>query len=136
MVLWFVLLSVLAVVGILYWLFFLGEARALWLTIALGGITAGIFGNLYDRVGMHGLVWPGTIGAHQRGTPIYAVRDWILLQWDNQLRWPNFNIADSLLVVGAILLLLHAYFLKRQRSRAGDPQHPKRPLSAESHGRR
>lgn len=136
MVLWFALLSVVAVVGILYWLFFLGEARSLWLTIALGGITAGILGNLYDRVGMHGLVWPSTIGEHQRGTPIYAVRDWILLQWDNQLRWPNFNIADSLLVVGALSLLLHAYLSKRHQSRAEDPQDPKQSLSAEPQDRR
>jgi signal peptidase II len=36
------------------------------------------------------------------------VRDWILVQWSNQWRWPNFNIADSLLVVGAIALVWHA----------------------------
>jgi signal peptidase II len=112
-VFWFALLSVLAVGGILYWLFVLGEAKDWWLTIALGGITAGIFGNLYDRLGLHGLRWPeGLVGSDLPGSPIYAVRDWILLQWNDAWRWPNFNIADSLLVVGAILLLWHAYATK------------------------
>jgi len=36
------------------------------------------------------------------------VRDWILVQWSDQLRWPNFNVADSLLVVGAIALVWRA----------------------------
>jgi len=120
-VLWFALLSILAVVGILYWLFVLGEAKDWWLTIALGGITAGIFGNLYDRLGLHGLRWPrGIAGNHPADTPIYAVRDWILLQWNDAWRWPNFNLADSFLVIGAILLLWHAYLAKRRSA----PQTP------------
>ena len=52
------------------------------------------------------------MGSDLPGSPIYAVRDWILLQWNDAWRWPNFNIADSLLVVGAILLLWHAYATK------------------------
>jgi signal peptidase II len=35
------------------------------------------------------------------------VRDWILLRYGNYT-WPNFNIADSLLVCGAVMLLLQA----------------------------
>ncbi len=122
MVVWFTLLSVLAILGIGYWLFILGEARNLWLTVALGGISAGILGNLYDRTGMHGLVWPWTTERHQQGTPIYAVRDWILLQWNDDLRWPNFNIADSFLVCGAILLLVHAYISKRKQREQNDAE--------------
>jgi signal peptidase II len=98
----FVVLSVLAACGIIYWLFVSGEARSLWLTVALGGIMAGIFGNLYDRLGLHGL-------EDGEGAQIYAVRDWILLQWNDVYRWPNFNVADSLLVCGAIILFLHAF---------------------------
>ncbi len=114
-VFWFALLSVLAVAGILYWLFILGEAKDWYLTLALSGITAGIFGNLYDRLGMHGLLWPrGLLGGESPGTPIYAVRDWILLQWNDAWRWPNFNIADSLLVIGAIALLWNAYGSKSE----------------------
>ena len=54
----FASLSVVAAVGIVYWLFVARAARDLMLTISLGCVTAGIFGNLYDRLGLHGLTWP------------------------------------------------------------------------------
>ncbi len=38
------------------------------------------------------------------------MRDWILVQWDDRLVWPNFNIADALLVGGAGLLMIQAFF--------------------------
>ncbi|MEX0611053.1 MAG: signal peptidase II [Pirellulales bacterium] len=102
----FVALSIAAAVAIPAWLFWFRAARDAWLTFALGCIMAGVLGNLYDRLGMHGELWPAS---HPRaGEPIYAVRDWILWQANDDWRWPNFNIADSLLVVGAALLLLHA----------------------------
>ncbi len=82
-------LSVAAAVGVLYWLFFAGAARDWLLTVALGCVSAGIFGNLYDRLVLH------------------AVRDWIQVmigRWP----WPTFNVADSLLVCGAAMLAWHA----------------------------
>ena len=39
---------------------------------------------------------------------------WTHLQWNDAWRWPNFNIADSLLVLGAIALLWKAYGSKSQ----------------------
>jgi signal peptidase II len=101
-------LSVAATLAILYWLFVAKAARSLLLTSALALITAGILGNLYDRLGLHGLQSPD-LGPYHPGGPIYAVRDWILARiyhWD----WPNFNLADSMLVVGASLLFWQAYF--------------------------
>jgi signal peptidase II len=104
----FATLSVLAGCAIPTWLFWFGAARDLWLTIALGSVMGGLLGNLYDRLGLPDSLWPGRpVGANQ---PVHAVRDWILVQWSDQLRWPNFNIADSLLVMGAIALVLHATF--------------------------
>ena len=102
-------LSVTASLVILYWLFVAGAAVDRWLTLALGCVTAGILGNLYDRLGWHGLVWPAGIPGKTAGEPIYAVRDWVLWQVNDNLRWPNFNIADSLLVCGAGMLLWHAF---------------------------
>ncbi len=70
----FAMLSLLAVVFIAYWLFFSGAARDWVLTLTMGLITAGILGNLYDRLGLPHLTWPGS------GERIYAVRDWLQLQ--------------------------------------------------------
>ena len=64
-------------------------------------------GNLYDRLGLSGLEWPGD-ALHEPGTPVYAVRDWIHFKLDGLVDWPIFNLADSLLVCGACLLVWHA----------------------------
>jgi signal peptidase II len=102
----FASLSVLAGCAIPLWLFYWQAARDLWLTVALGSVMGGLLGNLYDRLGLPDHLWPGR--GIEVGQPVHAVRDWILVQWSDQMRWPNFNIADSLLVVGAIALVLHA----------------------------
>lgn len=116
----FASLAVVAGLGILSWLFLFGAARDRWLTIALGCVTAGILGNLYDRLGL----WH--LGGIPRGYEDYAncVRDWILFRYRGDVKWtwPNFNIADSLLVVGAIMLALHAFWHKDEDDAATDPR--------------
>ncbi|MBS0209613.1 MAG: signal peptidase II [Planctomycetes bacterium] len=101
----FVTLSILTAAGIVYWLFVRGAARDGVLNIALAVIMAGILGNLYDRLGL----WshPGLEPDQCR-----AVRDWILVQYDNNWVWPNFNVADSMLVGGSCALFL--FSLRRQ----------------------
>src|SRR3972149_11054347 len=101
----FAAMSVLAGCAIPLWLFYWRAARDLWLSAALGAVMGGLLGNLYDRLGLPDHLWPGRGVV---GQPVHAVRDWILVQWNDQLRWPNFNIADSLLVIGAAALVLHA----------------------------
>ncbi len=103
--------SAVAALAIPVWLFWFGAARDWRLAAALGAIMGGVLGNLYDRAGLPGLTWlnfqPG------RGDErVHAVRDFILLAWrwdplgQNSLVWPNFNVADSLLVCGAAALVL------------------------------
>jgi signal peptidase II len=105
----FALLSVLAAVGILLWLILARGWRDLHLTISLGFVMAGILGNLYDRLGFHCLTWASGIGNHAAGQPVYAVRDWLHFKIDAiGFDWPIFNLADSFLVCGAILLVWHA----------------------------
>lgn len=96
----FATLSVAAAIGILVWVFWGQAAREKPLVIALGGVLGGILGNLYDRLGMWG-------GKSVDGRPIRAVRDWILVCYYDWI-WPNFNIADCLLVIGAGILAWHA----------------------------
>lgn len=60
------------------------------MAVALGLVLGGAFGNLVDRAFRAG---DGFLGG--------GVVDFIDLQW-----WPVFNVADSAIVVGAILLFL------------------------------
>ncbi len=96
-------LSVVAAVAIVVWLFYFQAARNWWLTIAMGCVLGGIAGNLYDRLG---LWWDPELPPEWRS----GVRDWILWQASDNYKWPNFNIADSLLVCGAGLLLWRSFF--------------------------
>ncbi len=98
----FATLSCIAVVGIIVWLFYGQAVNDLLLTTALGSITGGILGNLWDRVGMPNLTWP--YGPHV-GQTVYGVRDWIHFQVKDVFDFPVFNIADSLLVVGVAFLM-------------------------------
>ena len=100
----FAIASIIAATGISVWLFVFGGARSLWLTIAMGLVMGGIIGNLYDRLGL----W------YRDGMPEEwksGVRDWILIAY-GEYTWPNFNIADSLLVVGACMLAWHSFTLQ------------------------
>jgi signal peptidase II len=107
----FVVLSAVAAVSIIVWLFGFKAARDKWLTLFLGMIMAGVFGNLYDRLGVPNLEWNYANDLHQVGEPVYAVRDWILVMIGDY-HWPNFNIADMLLVCGAVLLSAYSMFGK------------------------
>lgn len=105
--------SVFAVFGLIGWLFLFKAAIDRWLTVATGMISGGIIGNFYDRVG---LGWrPEYLDSVKTN-----VRDWIHFRIEGMPLfdpWPNFNIADSLLVCGAIMLFIHA-FLNREAEKA------------------
>lgn len=106
----FACLSLAAAAAVLVWLFWGKAICDRLLAFSLAAVLAGILGNLYDRMGMAGLTWNYANDLHDFGDPVYAVRDWVLVMigpW----HWPNFNIADSMLVGGAILLMLHAFFV-------------------------
>lgn len=99
----FALLSVAAFAGVLYWLFFTGAARSMFLTVTLGFITAGTLGNLYDRLGLHGHLHPIT------QEPFQAVRDFLRFRFGT-FEWATFNVADIFLVCGAIMLVIQSFF--------------------------
>jgi signal peptidase II len=116
----FALLSCVAAAGIVYFLFVRGEARSWWLTVTLAMILAGAMGNLYDRLYLHGC-------ENAQGQPLYGVRDFLdctipmlRVEWPFRVslvpeyHWPVFNLADSFLVTGAIMLTLGSLFSPRQ----------------------
>jgi signal peptidase II len=122
----FATLSIVAAIGILFWLFVAGAARSLWLTIALAFIMAGTLGNLYDRMGQHRCTELNPV----TGIPeqIYAVRDFLLFTF-GRFHWPVFNFADVFLVTGAILLVVQS--LKAEVTAATSGQIGSREAPAE-----
>jgi len=113
----FASLSCIAIAGICYWLYFAGAAADRMLSIALALVMGGILGNLHDRLGLWEL--PDLPGVRE-----YAVRDWILFRWGDRT-WPNFNVADSLLVCGVAVLVWHAF--RHDVSRASTNSKPAIP---------
>jgi len=105
----FALLSVAAFGGIVFWLFARRGAESLWLTVSLAFVTGGTLGNLYDRLGLHGITREGS------DVVIKAVRDFFHFQFGGTpanpaLDWAIFNVADICLVTGAIMLMLQSIF--------------------------
>lgn len=82
------LVSFSAVAAVLVFALLWRAGRALSLTsVALALILGGALGNLYDRIRLHHVV------------DFLAVNIY-------HYRWPDFNLADSCIVIGACLLLL------------------------------
>ena len=87
-----------AVVLIAWMLFQHGQQRRLP-GVAFGLILGGAIGNLIDRV-LYGWV-------------IDFIHVWLRVG-DKSWSWPDFNVADSAISVGAILLILNEIFLQRR----------------------
>lgn len=119
----FVVLAIVAIAGVMGWLFVYGAAESAWLTLCLALIMAGTLGNLYDRLG-----WHGYVDAH--GAPLFAVRDFLLFTFGGW-PWPVFNFADVFLVTGACLLVMQSVLL--EFGTAAQPgQKPSEPAAQKS----
>jgi signal peptidase II len=93
--------SLLAALVVFFFLLKLGR-RVTGTTLALALVLGGAIGNVYDRVAY--------------GTVIDFLEVHIILgHWN--YHWPDFNVADSAIVIGGILLFLDAFRTPRQ-----DPQ--------------
>ncbi|MDU9413345.1 signal peptidase II [Pseudomonas sp. zfem005] len=98
---WFFALIALVVSGVLVvWLKRL-KADETWLAIALAMVLGGALGNLYDRVVLGHVV------------------DFILVHWQDRWYFPAFNLADSAITLGAIMLALDMFKSKK----SGEPAH-------------
>ncbi|MGE8500112.1 MAG: signal peptidase II [Pseudomonas sp.] len=73
-----------------------------WLAVALALVLGGALGNLVDRV----------VFGH--------VVDFILVHWQNRWYFPAFNIADTAISLGAILLALDMFKSKKSGEVAHD----------------
>ncbi|GAB0079889.1 hypothetical protein TOC8171_53010 [Pseudomonas syringae] len=73
-----------------------------WLAIALALVLGGALGNLYDRVVLGHVI------------------DFILVHWQNRWYFPAFNVADSAITVGAIMLALDMFKSKKTGETVND----------------
>ncbi|TWH64058.1 signal peptidase II [Azomonas agilis] len=88
---WFFAVIALAVsIVLVVWLKRL-KAHESWTAIALALILGGALGNLYDRVVLGHVI------------------DFILVHWQNRWFFPAFNIADTAITLGALLLALDMF---------------------------
>jgi signal peptidase II len=92
--------SIIALV-LIFAFFLLGGSRQKLVNIALGLFTAGVCGNLYDRIFNDGLV-----------------RDFIDVYF-RDFHWHTFNIADSLLCIGVGLLIISTFFTEKPARKHG-----------------
>ncbi len=85
----FVVLAVVVSVVLVRWLAHL-KSDERWLAVAITLILGGAIGNLYDRV-VHG----------------YVV-DFLHFYW-NQYHFPAFNLADTAITIGAVMMVLDMF---------------------------
>ncbi|GLX14955.1 MULTISPECIES: signal peptidase II [Pseudomonas] len=90
----FTLIAVAVSVVLVVWMKRL-KADETWLAVGLALVLGGALGNLVDRV----------IFGH--------VVDFILVHWQSSWYFPAFNIADSAITVGAVLLALDMFKSKK-----------------------
>lgn len=99
---WLFALIAVAVSGVLVvWLKRLRSAET-WLAVALALVLGGAVGNLFDRVAYGHVI------------------DFILVHWQDRWFFPVFNLADSAITVGAIMLALDMFISKKSGETAHD----------------
>ncbi len=92
----FIIVSVLVITGVLVGYRYLPRERV-WTYVALGMVAGGAMGNLIDRVRLGRVI------------------DFL----DFRV-WPVFNLADSAIVVGAVILILDVWAADRKEPRKVD----------------
>jgi signal peptidase II len=91
----------LAIIAVIVWLLVATRSGSAYTAAGLALLLAGATGNLTDRI-LHGAV-----------TDFFEV-------WFGSYRYPAFNVADSAITIGAILILLDVLF-PRQKARSQKP---------------
>ena len=90
----YLVFAILVSLGIVLFYRRLGRGQA-WVRLGLGMILGGALGNAFDRL------------------LTQSVTDFVDLRW-----WPVFNVADSCIVVGTIIVIADGLLRSRQPARA------------------
>lgn len=94
----FLIVSIIVLLIMVAYYFYEKQMPGLF-RVAMALIIGGAAGNIYDRL------IPGRPG----------VVDFISVGIDGVYRWPTFNIADSVIIAGAILLVIVVYIEDKKR---------------------
>jgi len=97
----FALIAIVVSAVLVVWLKRLGRNET-WLAIALALVLGGALGNLYDRIALGHVI------------------DFILVHWQDRWRFPAFNVADSAITVGAVMLALDMFKSKKTGEAVND----------------
>jgi signal peptidase II len=93
---WFFTIIAFGVSGLLLWWLKESSRKQVLLPVAFSLILGGALGNVYDRM-IHGYVIDFLVFYYQ---------DWV---------WPAFNVADSAICLGAILLIVDMFTSKDKK---------------------
>ncbi len=91
----FTILSCLAILAYFIYKIVTKKPLSKWFAVALALIFAGAVGNLYDRIALG------------------MVRDFILFFYDTNVFPYIFNVADSSLVIGVIMIIAYLLFIDK-----------------------
>ena len=97
----FILLAILVSIIIMIWLLRL-PAKQRWLACALALVLGGAIGNVWDRI-VFGYVVD------------YIDISISFLPWRLFNPWPAFNIADSAISIGAVMLIIDVFFFQEEK---------------------
>ncbi len=89
-------------VAIIFYEIKTAKKRVTTLSLSLGFLLAGAFGNLFDRVRLG------------------YVTDFLDLRWNNHNIWPIFNVADMSINLGIYLLIFYFFFQESKIKKSGD----------------
>lgn len=102
----FIVITFLAL-GYMAWLAMKMPTQRRYGFVAVGLIAAGAAGNLHDRLLRTMEVWTNGQFIERHGVIDFLQ---FFYNWDEEKYWPIFNVADSALVCGVILLLIFLHF--------------------------
>lgn len=89
----FIVVTIISVAALLYLFLFHYKKMSTWLIVSLSFVLGGTIGNFIDRMRLD-----------------YVV-DFISVRIMNRYDFAVFNVADSFIVIGAIMLMIHIIFL-------------------------
>ena len=103
---WVLPMMVVLSVVIIAWLAMRHSAGSRVVSVSFGLILGGAIGNLWDRL--------------QYGWVVDFIHVWVLVG-NRRWSWPDFNVADSAITVGATLLIIHELFFARNDTESPNP---------------